>query len=73
MLSALKVEGGKRLTKRLDIGRGVQEFYTSLFTWKTIVPLEEGHREEEDAPLILVSEVQATVQSFKIDKAARSR
>ena len=31
-LSVLKTEDGKRLTKRFDMERRVQEFYTSLFT-----------------------------------------
>ena len=47
----------------------VQEFYTSLFTSKTVVPLEKDYREEEDTPTILVSEVQAAVQSLRTDKA----
>ena len=47
----------------------VQEFYTSLFISKTVVPLEKDHREEEDVPTILVSEAQAAVQSLKTDKA----
>ena len=69
-LSALKAEDGKRLTKRSDMEHRVQEFYTSLFTSKTVVPLEKDYREEEDTPTILVSEVQAAVQSLKTDKAS---
>ncbi|CAF0934841.1 unnamed protein product [Adineta steineri] len=68
-MSALKAEDGTRLTKRFDMERRVQEFYTSLFASKTTVPLDKDQREEEDVPSILISEVQAAVESLKAEKA----
>ncbi|CAF1012995.1 unnamed protein product [Adineta ricciae] len=68
-MSALKAEDGTRLTKRFEMERRVQDFYTSLFASKKAVPLDEDRRVEEDVPPNLVSEVQAAVLSLKADKA----
>ncbi|CAF3599840.1 unnamed protein product [Rotaria socialis] len=69
MMSALKSEDGTRLTKRFDMERRIQEYYTSLFASKSILPLVEDNREEEEMPPILISEVRTAVKSLKADKA----
>ncbi|CAF1528669.1 unnamed protein product, partial [Rotaria sp. Silwood1] len=69
MMSVLKAEDGTRLTKRFDMERRVQEYYTSLFASKSVVPLVEDNREEEEIPQILISEVRTAVQNLKADKA----
>ncbi|CAM4928046.1 unnamed protein product [Rotaria socialis] len=69
MMSALKSEDGTCLTKRFDMERRIQEYYTSLFASKSIVPLVEDNREEEEMPPILIFEVRTAVKSLKADKA----
>lgn len=69
MMSALKADDGTRLTKHVEMERRVQEYYTSLFASKSVVPLIEDNREDEETPPIIVSEVQIAVQSTKTDKA----
>lgn len=68
-MAALKAEDGTRLTKRLDMERRVQGFYTSLFDSKTAVTLDDDQREKEDVPAILISEVRTAIHSLKDDKA----
>ena len=72
-LKALKAEDGIRLTKRCNIERRVQMFYTSLFTSKTVVSLDEDHRDEEDVPTILASEIQASVAESQNVQSPRPR
>ncbi|CAF1440577.1 unnamed protein product [Rotaria magnacalcarata] len=69
MMNALKAEDGTRLTKRFDMERRIKEYYTSLFASKSVVPLVEDNREEDEMPPILISEVRTAVQSLKADKA----
>ena len=68
-MAALKAEDGTRLTKRFDMERRVQEFYTSLFASKTAVTLNDDQRENEDVPAIIISEVRTAIHSLKADKA----
>ncbi|CAF2135294.1 unnamed protein product [Rotaria magnacalcarata] len=63
MMSALKVEDGTSLTKRFDMERRIQEYYTSMFASKSVVPLVDDNRAEEEMPQILISEVRTAVQS----------
>lgn len=60
-MTALKADDGTRLTKRFDMERRVQEFYTSLFASKTAVSLDDDQREKEDVPAIIISEVRTAI------------
>jgi hypothetical protein len=67
--NAIKAHDGTRLTNRVEIEHRVEEFYTSLFSSKKTIPLDDDYREEADIPQILISEMQTVVKTLKADKA----
>lgn len=68
-MKSLKDKEGKKIMKRRDMERRVEEYYTEIFSSQKDVALEDFAEEDEEIPKVIISEVRAAIKTLKNDKA----